>query len=218
MTANCCSSLSWASPERSNTPAWTRSQMYNSTTLSDISTELYAPRPMHRLCLPLVQAYVQTIGMLQSGTREKAPALHISNRALNNLRRLKTQGCRRPAAEGTWTTPASAAWDGSNEAKPRRACHDCKCRKLKNQAVLNTTRGPEEEKKVSLKVSFVKRPRVADMFNDGWWRLAVGGWWRLAVGGWWRLAAGGWRLAVGGGWWRLVAVGGWRCMVPCSGP
>ena len=43
---------------------------------------------------------------------------------------------------------------------------------------------------------FPKRPRVAHMFNHGWWRLAVGGWWRLAVG------AG--QLAVGGGWWRLV--------------
>ena len=49
--------------------------------------------------------------------------------------------------------------------------------------------------------TFAKRPRVAHMFNHGWWRLAVGGW---------RLAVGDWRLvAVGGGWWRLAAVDGW---------
>ena len=59
--------------------------------------------------------------------------------------------------------------------------------------------------------SFAKRPRVAHMFNHGWWRLAVGGWWRLAVGGWWRLVvfSGGWWLVIGG-WWRLAVVGGWR--------
>ena len=40
---------------------------------------------------------------------------------------------------------------------------------------------------------FPKKPRVAHMFNHGWWRLAVGSW----------------QLAVGGGWWWLAAVGGW---------
>ena len=45
---------------------------------------------------------------------------------------------------------------------------------------------------------FQKRPRVAHMFNHGWWRLAVGGWWRLPVAGC--------RLVVGGGWRRLAAV------------
>ena len=67
-------------------------------------------------------------------------------------------------------------------------------------------------KKVFLDGSFAKRPRVAHMFNNGWWRLAVGGWWRLSVGGWrWRLVAvgGGWWLVIGG-WWRLAVVGGWR--------
>ena len=29
--------------------------------------------------------------------------------------------------------------------------------------------------------SFAKRPRVAHMFNLGWWRLAVGGWWQLVA-------------------------------------
>ena len=95
-----------------------------------------------------------------------------------------------------------------------------------------------EKKRVFLNGSFAKRPRVAHMFNHGWWRLAVGGWWRLAVGGWrlvvgggwwlviggwwqlavaggWRLvAAGVWQLAVGGGWWRLAVGGGWRLVVP----
>ena len=65
--------------------------------------------------------------------------------------------------------------------------------------------------------SFAKRPRVAHMFNHGWWRLAVGGWWQLAVGGWWRLAVGDWRLvAVGGGWRRLV-VGDWWLVAVGSG-
>ena len=62
------------------------------------------------------------------------------------------------------------------------------------------TGGSIREKKkarnVFLYTVFPKRPRVAHMFNHGWWRLAVGGWWRLAVGSW--------RLAVGGGWRRLV--------------
>ena len=69
---------------------------------------------------------------------------------------------------------------------------------------------------------FPKRPRVAHMFNHGWWWLAIGGWWRLAVGGDWPLAVAIWRLvAVGGGWrwlvvgdWWLVAIGsGWRLAV-----
>ena len=55
--------------------------------------------------------------------------------------------------------------------------------------------------------SFAKRPRVAHMFNHGWWRLAVGSDWRLAVGDW-RLATGGWWLGISG-WWRLAVVGGW---------
>ena len=71
--------------------------------------------------------------------------------------------------------------------------------------------------------SFAKRPRVAHMFNHGWWRLAVGGgWWRLVVvgGGWWLVIGGWWRLAVVGGWrlvaaggQHLVAAGGWRLAV-----
>ena len=75
--------------------------------------------------------------------------------------------------------------------------------------------GPEQETGRSSKGKETAEPRVAHMFNDGWWRLAVGGWWRLAVGGWWRLAVGGWRLVAVGSWqwavggnWRL-AVGGW---------
>ena len=43
-----------------------------------------------------------------------------------------------------------------------------------------TSQGPggslREKKKVFLNGSFAKRPRVAHMFNHGWWRLAVGGW------------------------------------------
>ena len=64
-----------------------------------------------------------------------------------------------------------------------------------------------EKKNCSGTWFFQKRPRVAHVFNHGWWRLAVGGWWRLPVGGWWLAAVGGgWRqLAVGDGW--LVAVG-----------
>ena len=83
--------------------------------------------------------------------------------------------------------------------------------------------------------SFAKRPRVAHMFNHGWWRLAVGGDWRLAVGDW-RLAAvsGGWpRLVVGDWWlvavgsgcqlavghrWQLAAAGDWQLVVPWGGP
>ena len=66
---------------------------------------------------------------------------------------------------------------------------------------------PTEKKKEVLYTVFPKRPRVAHMFNHGWWWLAVGGWW-FVVGGWWLVAVGsGWRLAVGGRW-RLAAVGG----------
>ena len=81
-------------------------------------------------------------------------------------------------------------------------------------------------KKMFLNGCFAKRPRVAHMFNHGWWRLAVGGWrlavgdWRLVAvgGGWRRLVVGDWWLvAVGSGWrlavgrrWRLAAVGGWQ--------
>ena len=65
---------------------------------------------------------------------------------------------------------------------------------------------PYEEKKKCLNSSFAKRPCVAQMFNHGWWRLAVGGW-RLAVGGGWQwLAIGGWSPLAVGGWW--LAVGG----------
>ena len=58
--------------------------------------------------------------------------------------------------------------------------------------------------------SFAKRPRVAHMFNHGWWRLAVGGW-RLATGDW-RLVAvgGGWRRLVVGDWWMVAVGSGWR--------
>ena len=48
-------------------------------------------------------------------------------------------------------------------------------------------------KKVFLNGSFAKRPRVAHMFNHGWWRLAVGG------GGDRQLAVADWRLAAVGG-------------------
>ena len=86
-----------------------------------------------------------------------------------------------------------------------------------------TSRGVlKREKKVFLNGSCAKRPRVAHMFNYGWWRLAIGGWrrlvvvgggWWLVIGGWWRLAVvGGSRLVAAGGW-RLVAVGGWWQLV-----
>ena len=73
------------------------------------------------------------------------------------------------------------------------------------------------EKKMFLKSSFVKRPRVARMFNHGCWRLAVGGWRLVVGGGWWLVIGGWWRLAAVGGW-RLLAVGGWRSVVPWGGP
>ena len=50
----------------------------------------------------------------------------------------------------------------------------------------------KKKRKVFLHTVFPKKPRVAHMFNHGWWRL----------------------VAVGGGWWWLVAVGGWRLVVP----
>ena len=54
--------------------------------------------------------------------------------------------------------------------------------------------------------SFAKRPRVAQMFKHGWWRLAVGGWQLVVVGDIWRrLVVGDWWLVVGG-WWSLGAV------------
>ena len=62
--------------------------------------------------------------------------------------------------------------------------------------------------------SYAKRPRVAHMFNHGWWQLAVGGWWRLAVGGW-RLATGGWWRLVVGDWWLMAVGSGWRLAVGC---
>ena len=50
----------------------------------------------------------------------------------------------------------------------------------------------KREKKVFLNGSFAKRPRVAHMFNHGWWRLAVGHWRLVAVSGGCR------RLVIGG--------------------
>ena len=70
----------------------------------------------------------------------------------------------------------------------------------------------KKHRKVFLYTVFPKRPRVAHMFNHGWWRLAVGRWWRLAVGIWQLVVGvvgGGWWLAIGG-WWWLAVVGGWR--------
>ena len=71
--------------------------------------------------------------------------------------------------------------------------------------------------------SLAKRPRVAHMFNLGWWRLVAVGGWRLAVGGGWRLAVGGWwrlvGLAVGGLWGRsLTAVSAKKIMGVPKGP
>ena len=80
--------------------------------------------------------------------------------------------------------------------------------------------GPQGEKqkiKAFQNCSLAKRPRVAHMFNHGWWGPSAGGWCRLAVGGWRRLAAvGGWRLVVGGGWWLAVG-GGWQRLAAGGG-
>ena len=65
--------------------------------------------------------------------------------------------------------------------------------------------------------SFAKRPHVAHMFHNGWWRLAVGGWRLVAVGGGWRQLKVGdwWLMAVGSGW--QLAVGTPAPLV-CDGP
>ena len=151
-----------------------------------------------------------------------------------------------------WPTPYPRWSSGSTQAVRRQARaaqiqalwiwwtqnteKDARCAHGSGNTPLKREREREREKrKVVLYTVFPKRPRVAHMFNHGWWRLAVGGWWRLVVvgggwwlviGGWWRLAVvGGWRLLAAGGWWRLVvgswwrlAVGGWWLAVPWGGP
>ena len=49
----------------------------------------------------------------------------------------------------------------------------------------HSSRVIERNKKVFLNGNLAKEPRVVDVFNHGWWRLAVGvHWWRLVVGDW----------------------------------
>ena len=73
------------------------------------------------------------------------------------------------------------------------------CRSRTMQPIRAVLKGGKKEKiKVFQNCSFAKRPRLAHMFNHGWWRLAVGGWRLVAIGSWWLAVGGGWRLAVGG--------------------
>ena len=126
------------------------------------------------------------------------PTSHRRQHA-NRCRRQKT--CGGPPALHSPRRPSSSPRsppgpEGIHRASP-----------IQSRGVL---KGENKERKVFLCTVFPKRPRVAHMFNHGWWRLVVGGWWRLAVGNW-QLAVGGgwWWLAAVGGWWRLAVVGGW---------
>ena len=116
----------------------------------------------------------------------------------------------------------SAPQCGSSGVKGRLRCGNCRhvlpcIMVVRRKGAQAPGRSLTEKKHCSGTWFFQKRPRVAHMFNHGWWRLAVGGWWGLPVGGWrlvvggnWQLVMGGWwRLAAVDGWW-LVAIGGWR--------
>ena len=117
-------------------------------------------------------------------------------------------------------TPPPPKYNVHGPCPPNTAGDDLTSKHMANASPsphIPSGRSLTKKKKRFLCTGFPKRPRVAHMFNHGWWRLvAVGGGWRLAVGGWWQLAVGSWQLAVGGGWWWL-AVGGWRLVAVGGG-
>ena len=58
---------------------------------------------------------------------------------------------------------------------------------------------------------FQKRPRVAHMFNHGWWRFA------LAADGDYRVEVGGWWFVENSGSWKQLAAGDRGLVAVCSG-